>query len=201
MVPTNLVHIVVGPGRGMWDWTKSVDSLVEVYPRTFRGIGFTLSPYPLSLLRPFPGGCWKTCKTSWKTHIIGRIIHSARVLEMPQLPPAGSFTISLVFYCVSVPLAPKPCRLQRFWSIWAIPLCFTMFRGLGRPCPVNYNVSDIFLALCFVLRCFWALGAHAPWITIYLLIKTSIAQPGPQSGHYELDSNGFRDVPKHYCKT
>ena len=36
---------------------KSIDPLVGVYPKTRRVIGFTLSPYPLSLLSPFPGRC------------------------------------------------------------------------------------------------------------------------------------------------
>ena len=38
--------------------------LVEVYPRTLMGIGFTLSPYPLSLLDPCPTRSPKTRKNT-----------------------------------------------------------------------------------------------------------------------------------------
>ena len=61
-------------------------ALVGVYPRPPLGIGFTLSPYPLSLLRPFPAGCWIMCKTYGKTHIIGKNTHSTSVLKLPRLP-------------------------------------------------------------------------------------------------------------------
>ena len=100
MVPTNLVHIVVGPGRGTWDRTnqKIRRPLVGVYPRTSLGIGFTLSPYPLSLLRPFPAGCWKMCKTYGKTHIIGKNKYYSRVLRPPRLHTVVQPVLSLVFY-------------------------------------------------------------------------------------------------------
>ena len=65
-------------------------------------------------------------------------------LHRPTFPLYGQPVLSLVFCSVSVPLAPTPCKLKRFWAIWGFPLCFTVFLGLGRPCPVNYNVSELF---------------------------------------------------------
>ena len=140
---------------------RAVDPLVEVYPRTFRGIGFTLSPLP-----PFPVEALSRRMLKNMQNITENTHHRknhAFYLCFRSAPPSRSrvnhyFSRVLLCFCA---LAPKPCKLQRFWSIWAFPSCLTVFLGLGRPCPVNYNVSVPFWnLLCFIV--FRSFGCPCP---------------------------------------
>ena len=89
-------------------------------------------------------------------------MHFVFVLRASRIPLSGQLELSVVFYRVSEPLAPKPCKTQHFCDIWSFPLCFTMFLGLGRPCPVNSMfLCDLKLPVLFYI-CFWVLGADAP---------------------------------------
>ena len=75
-------------------------------------------------------------------------MHSTSVLTVPRLPSLGQPLLFIMFYSVSVPLAPKPCKLQRSWAICGFPQCFTVFLGLGRSCPINYDVSKPCCVFC-----------------------------------------------------
>ena len=134
MVPANLVHIVVGRGRGMWDRKIQANpSMSKCIPP--RGIGVTLSPLPPFPVEAFSWRMLKNMRNIKKTHIIRKILHSICVLKVPQLPPVGSFTISL---------------------------CFTVFLCPWRPNLVNYVVYGPFGPFPRILQCFLVLGACAP---------------------------------------